>query len=630
MNNIKQCGQFEMLRRIIAFRWLYLSLFLAFLLYYAGFRGLNLWSQYSVFVFFVIFVLGTNLFFHFVCAFSNQGARIAKGINFFMAVQLIFDSLIFLIPILITGKLTNLFLLGLVIPVVQAVLLFGARQAYSLAGLFSAILIFLGLDILYGHQIPYLSISYEGAANIDMSRILSYVFFYFIIAKLVSLPIAEIRSIEKELEEQNAKLLKEKEYRENEWKQLDKATKLLVSRDRTLTDANDTLDKKLKDLKRSEKSMLTAFSELKEERARTEQERDKTLAIISNFIDPIVVINNEGKIDLVNPAARNILGFSTDHVGQEISGADDFSMENFKTILPQQYEVKKMKKALETSINEEELIVKLINNQELTYKVITAKVVDRNSEQIGIMKIFYNLTRERMLDKLKSEFISIAAHQLRTPLSAIKWVIKMVIDGDAGALNAEQLDLLNKGYESNERIIKLVNEMLDVSRMEEGRFGYTFVYGDFHEVVQPVIDSIEIKLKEKSIKLTTDIPAELPPVYMDKVRINLAVQNLVENAIKYTPNMGRILIGVEVAGEFLKVRVKDNGVGVPEADQVKLFSKFFRAANVVRMQTEGSGLGLFIVRNIIKKHGGDITVNSKEGIGTEFVFTIPIKESKSI
>lgn len=630
MIDAKKYGQFEMLKNITNFRWIYLVIFFSFIFYYAGFRGDGLWSQYPMFVVFAATVFAANLLFFLILLFDSQGEKVESSISFFGVSQIIIDSLTFLMPILMTGKLTNLFLLFFTIPIVLSVLLFGARQAYYLVAFFSFVLLFVGLDKLYGHQITFLGVGYEGASTLDFSRIVAYVLFYFVVVKLVSLPIKALKIFEQRIEEQNAKLIKEKEYRENEWRQLDKATKLLVNRDQNLSMANDTLDKKLKDLKRSEKSMLSAFAELKEERAKTEQERDKTLAIISNFIDPIVVINNEGKIELVNPAARNILGFTDVHIGTEVDKANDYSMDNFKTLLPQEYEVRKMKKALETSVNEEELIVKLVDNQELTFKVITAKVIDRNSKEIGIMKIFYNLTRERTLDKLKSEFISIAAHQLRTPLSAIKWVIKMVLDGDAGALNPEQLDLLTKGYDSNERIIKLVNEMLDVSRMEEGRFGYAFAYEDLHEVINPVIDSIGIKLKEKNIKLTVEMPSELPKIYMDKTRINLAVQNLVENAIKYTPNMGKILVGVEVAGELLKVRVKDNGVGVPEKDQVKLFSKFFRATNVVRMQTEGSGLGLFIVKNVIKKHGGDITVSSKEGIGTEFVFTIPINQGQII
>ena len=241
------------------------------------------------------------------------------------------------------------------------------------------------------------------------------------------------------------------------------------------------------------------------------------------------------------------------------------------------------------------------------------------------MKIFYNLTREKMLDKLKSEFISIAAHQLRTPLSAIKWVIKMVLDGDVGKITEEQKKLLFKGYQSNERIIELVNDMLNVSRIEDGRFGYSYQKENFEEALQIVMDSLENRIKEKSIKFEVKKNAKVPEIFMDKTKMVLVLQNLIENAVKYTPEFGKILVNLEVGKNFLKVRIKDNGVGIPKKDQEKMFSKFFRAENVMRMQTEGSGLGLFIVKNVIQKHGGEINFTSEEGMGTEFVFTLPLE-----
>jgi signal transduction histidine kinase len=203
----------------------------------------------------------------------------------------------------------------------------------------------------------------------------------------------------------------------------------------------------------------------------------------------------------------------------------------------------------------------------------------------------------------------------------------MVIDGDAGELNEEQKGLLFKGYQSNERIIELVNDMLDVSRIEEGRFGYNFTEADYKAELNYIIDSLENRIKEKAITLTLNAPAEIPKLFMDKQRMTLVLQNIIENAVKYTPDHGKIDITVEVSDNFVRTSIKDNGVGIPQEDQVKLFSKFFRAANVMRMQTEGSGLGLFIVKNIIQKHGGDISFNSKEGLGTEFIFTLPLKSS---
>ena len=243
--------------------------------------------------------------------------------------------------------------------------------------------------------------------------------------------------------------------------------------------------------------MLKAFSDLKIERKRSETERNKVEAIIANFIDPILVIGTDGKLNLVNPAAKIVFGLDESSVGQIIPRGKDYSMNNFKAVIKQEYTVK-LRKGGKTGSLEEEVIIKN-NDKELTYKVSTAKVLDKNGQSLGTMKIFYNLTREKMINRLKSEFISIAAHQLRTPLSAIKWAIKMVLDGDAGRLNQEQQELLFKGYQSNERIIRLVNDMLDVSRIEEGRFGYSFAHSNLKKILDIVVCSLESKIKRKNI-----------------------------------------------------------------------------------------------------------------------------------
>jgi len=202
-----------------------------------------------------------------------------------------------------------------------------------------------------------------------------------------------------------------------------------------------------------------------------------------------------------------------------------------------------------------------------------------------------------------------------------------VLDGDAGKLNSEQKKLLSKGYLSNERIINLVNDMLNVSRIEEGRYGYTFENGDILKLLVEAVDNLINLIKAKHIKLANDLPKKLPPIYMDQKKMELVMQNIIENAIKYTPEYGTIRYKAKIEDNNLVVSVKDNGVGIPEKEQSKLFTKFFRAENVVRMQTEGSGLGLFIVKNIIERHGGKIIINSQEGKGAEIKISLPVNKS---
>ena len=384
-----------------------------------------------------------------------------------------------------------------------------------------------------------------------------------------------------------------------------------------------------KELERTKKSLINMLEDTEEARKKVEEEKNKTFAILSNLVDPIIVTDEKGALSLLNPAAEEVLGIKKESLGEEVFHDKEYSMNNFHKIARKDFEVKEIsfEEDKNGDIIEEELTLKN-GEKESIYKVITAKVFDRDI-YLGTMKIFHDLTREKAIDQMKSEFISIAAHQLRTPLSAIKWVIKMVLDEDSGKLNDEQKELLDKGYKSNERIIELVNDLLNVSRIEEGRFGYKFDMCDLQEVIDIVNDNTKNIIKKNNQKLNILKPRNIPKVYIDKERILLVLQNLVDNAIKYTPEFGKIEIIIEKKDDkFLEVSVKDNGVGVPEEDKVKLFTKFFRATNVMRMQTEGSGLGLFIAKNIIEEHKGRIWIESEEGKGTKISFTLPLKNAK--
>ncbi len=549
--------------------------------------------------------------------------------------QIIIELIIFTIVMRLVGEesIASVFFF---LPIISAAIIFGTKGAVITA-LASAILV--NVSVVTGYMdllIQYIfNRNIFNAAELVELRYITFSLisvivtsnFYIVLAFVSGYSFKLIFKREQKLMAQAEQLVMEKQTGEEEVKRLDANANKLAEQDRKLKSINIELSKRLNQLENSEKSIIRAFADLQEARKKTDDERNKTAAIISNFIDPIIVIDVENKINLINPSAMEVFGFSADDLGKEVSPKNNYSFENFKELIQEDFNIKTNKELKSSNPNEEELVI-TVAEQELTYKVITAPVVDSKKNKIGVMKIFYNLTREKMIDKMKSEFISIAAHQLRTPLSAIKWVIKMILDGEVGELNDEQKEFLSKGYKSNERIIELVNDMLNVSRIEEGRFGYTFNKEDFVSLVNKIAGNEENVLESKSIKFTLNLPTSLPKIYMDKTKMDLAITNLLENAIKYTPEHGKISLSVEAGDKFIKVRMKDNGVGIPKNDLPKLFTKFFRAVNVIRMQTEGSGLGLFMVKNIIKRHGGEIMVNSEEGKGTEFIFTLPIGESK--
>jgi len=240
-----------------------------------------------------------------------------------------------------------------------------------------------------------------------------------------------------------------------------------------------------------------------------------------------------------------------------------------------------------------------------------------------VLKLREQKEREDLIGKMKSEFISVAAHQLRTPLSAVKWILKMTLDGDMGEISSKQHSFLSKGYTSNERMIHLVNDLLDISRIEEGKFGFNISVNDLDKVIKEAIDSFEQQLNIRNIRLKYVPDTTSLLINFDNKRINMVLSNLIDNAIRYTPIGGEVVVSVKDKEDSMEVSIKDNGVGILKNQKDRVFSKFFRGDNVVKMQTEGTGLGLYLCKNIIEKHGGKMWFESKEESGSTFFFTLP-------
>lgn len=235
------------------------------------------------------------------------------------------------------------------------------------------------------------------------------------------------------------------------------------------------------------------------------------------------------------------------------------------------------------------------------------------------------------LDQAKSMFVSVAAHQMRTPLAAIKWAIKLVMDGDVGPVNAEQKEYLNKGYESTSRMINLINDLLDVDKIESDKFSYVFKEEKLEDILQGIVDDLTPISNEKGVNLLFQKQSEsYPAISADQVKLRNALQNLIDNAIKYTIGGGDVTVKLMRDKDILRLTISDTGIGIPVSEQSKVFGKFFRAKNAVRKQTDGSGLGLFIVKKIVEKHNGEISFESKEGKGTTFFITLPGKDGGGV
>ena len=363
------------------------------------------------------------------------------------------------------------------------------------------------------------------------------------------------------------------------------------------------------------------------------KERDQIEAIIERLDVGVVEYDDNFVITLINPRAEELLKIKKEEVfnksinSEFMKGnpaAQSLAWTLYPSLAP---DIKRIPvKDGESPVVE----LKIEGLHDLYLQIVTMRIFDHPSKTYRYLKILRDISREEAIARSKSEFISVAAHQLRTPLSAIKWVFKMLIDGDAGPVSAEQKEYLQKGYDSNERIIELVGDMLDVARIEEGRFGFEFYYVDILDVTQKAIDALDVKAKEKNIRLVFEKPLHpLPPIKIDPSRVGLAIQNLIDNALKYTPKNGTIAVKAEAVDEYMQITIADNGIGVPKNQMEKLFTKFFRGTNAVKQETDGTGLGLYIVKNIARRHGGDVWAKSEEGKGTTFYLVLPLKENEA-
>lgn len=361
---------------------------------------------------------------------------------------------------------------------------------------------------------------------------------------------------------------------------------------------------------------MNMLEDVEEARKKIEEEKNKTLSIITNFSDGLLVFDKDNNLSLINPQAEGFFNVKS----KEAVGTNIYELSKFADFSPLTNLLGREVKG----IFRKELLIR----ENLILEISIIPLIS-GEEESGTLVILHDITREKMVEKLKTEFVSLAAHQLRTPLSAIKWTLRMFLDGDMGAISQEQREFIEKTYKSNERMINLINDLLDVTRIEEGRYLFKPVVTNFENVVQFVINSHQEEIQNKNLEVELKKPlTKLPQITIDVEKIRLAIDNLLENAIRYTHSGGLILISLFHLKEKKEIefRIRDTGVGVPKDQQERVFTKFFRGANVMRLDTEGSGLGLFITKNIIEAHGGKIWFESEEGKGTTFYFTLPIRE----
>ena len=397
---------------------------------------------------------------------------------------------------------------------------------------------------------------------------------------------------------------------------------------------------KAKDIEEQQKATLNILEDVEKEKAKTEtlaQDLEKFKLAVDNASDHIVITDPNGIILYANKGVTRITGFSQKEViGQKVGSKQNWGGQMPREFYLNMWDTVKVKK---------QIFVGSLQNKRKNgekYEVLSSisPVLDDENKVIFFVGIERDITKEREIDKTKTEFVSLASHQLRTPLSSVNWYTEMLLDGDAGPINDDQKNYLTEIYTGNQRMVGLVNSLLNVSRLDLGTFAVEPSPVNVEETAESVVHELKPTVTKKHLTLKESYGKNMPQFLADQKLLRIIFQNLLSNAVKYTPESGVVMLdirvvqkgstfgGKAVTEESLAISVTDTGIGIPTAQADKIFTKLFRADNAAESEAEGTGLGLYIIRSIADQSGEKIWFESQEGKGSTFYVLFPITGMK--
>jgi signal transduction histidine kinase len=403
------------------------------------------------------------------------------------------------------------------------------------------------------------------------------------------------------------------------------------------TAAFDEISKKFEEksdeLEKSQVATINLLEDLEEDKAEVEQkvaertadltrERHKLLQVTSNMRGGAILLDEAKNVVFTNENAHAILGVPSDQVSSALILKAFYSYFSSSNIQDE----------LQRCFNGESFRIPEIEGGGKVYEVFFHYIQDSSDPvmgTIGYFILFYDITDAKLLERSKSELVAVASHQLRTPLTAMRGNVEMLVDESFGPLNKEQHELLDDVEVSTIRLITMVNEMLDITKIEKGDLEMSLEVLNVMEILQIVAKDLSSYAQRHEFVISLDGVDPQMFVYGDRVRVLQIFQNLTDNAIKYSSHPGRLDVSTSLKEKFVEIAFKDNGIGVPQNEQSKLFGRFYRASNTAKTASSGSGLGLYIVKSIARQLGGDISFKSQEGVGTTFYVLLPLSDKNN-
>jgi PAS domain S-box-containing protein len=390
---------------------------------------------------------------------------------------------------------------------------------------------------------------------------------------------------------------------------------------------NSRIEEKQRELDATKRAFSNMLFESEDSRHRIDNEQQKTRATLMGLGDGVILIDKDGGISMVNSQAEEILEIKE----SEISGKRFDQLAEYPRLAQLHQVIGQYEHAgyaKQPIFGKKEF---MLGDQQKKYYQLGITQASIQNIDLGTIIELHDITQEKAIDRMKSEFISIAAHQLRTPLTGINWSLDAVLNGEVGDVCPELRDLLKQTAETAMDMTRVVNDLLNVSKLEQNKSVFNFGIISPADPLKTAFYGLASRAKSSNIEFTIDIADNLPKVKGDNIKLQMAFYNLLENAIKYSREGGKVSVSAISTVDANKTKVvqisiKDNGIGIGDEEKEKIFSKFFRADNAIKFQTEGSGMGLFIVRQLVDGHGGKVWLESKKDQGTTFYVNLPVME----